>query len=661
MSGSLISVVDNGAGGTGGTGDDTIQVLADLTIGATIDGNGGTDLLIVSPGITENDLGALTVIQEMEEIATGSAPARLTTTQLAAFDRIVDWGFMDPVFNLSAGNATATLQVVGLDSLTVNGSGDGEGLDFGNSFDNTVMILSGKGGNDTLTSGDGDDSLLGGNGADVLTGLGGLDWVEGGGGNDRILMSLDDTVYGDSSTTNVSGADTIAIMGTLSSGEIWGGGGIDVLEFDGTPGVNQSLGAGLLIAEVEVLKLENGQELTLSASTLAGFDTLTVLGTNGVSDSATLNLTTTIDAFTLEVTLFESLEVNGINLASSDGNDQMTFSTTLTDITVNGQAGNDSVDTGDGDDTLNGGLGNDTLDGNAGLDDLFGEDGNDVLRVRSGDNAEGGIGDDTIGIWEDLLFGNVTLDGGTGHDVIDANGTKTLGNAVTLVDIEELRLDASTFTLRVDQLDSLTTIGSDSGAPDGVLVILGTGFAPVTDVTGLATLTVTGDINGDVLTFTSLATTIILNAGRGNDSIVTGGGGDELTGGNGNDTLNGEGGADRVTGGKGRDLLIGGGGNDTISGNAGNDTLSGGAGLDTFSFTPGGGTDTIIDFVDGDDVIRIRNFGAAFDTDAEVLAVAVQAGADVAITLANPTGGNTVILIENLLLAQLTGADIDVL
>lgn len=661
MSGLLISVNDDGAGGTGGTGDDTFRVSVDLTTGATIDGNAGNDVLVISPGFTENEISDVIIIVEVEEVATGSAAGRISVSQLASFDRIVDYGFMDPTFILTGGGTiTATLQVVGLDSLTIEGSSEQDKLNFGSSTDNTFMILEGNDGDDSLISGDGDDSLLGGRGNDTLNGLGGADWIEGGRNDDVITAGTDDTIYGDSDITIGTGNDTIKVIGSLLSGEIWGGGGSDTMELDGTPGITLTLGAGLVVVDMEVLKLENGQALSVASTILTSFDTLTLLGLNGGSDSATITLTGIIDAITLDVTLFETLTVNGVNTPFNAASDLLTFTSAATDITVNGQAGDDVITTGDGDDVLNGGIDDDLLDGMAGLDTLVGGAGNDTLRVRSGDDADGGTEDDTIGIWEDLTFGLTTLDGGDGYDIIDANGAKTLGNGVTLVNIEELRLDASTFTMQVDQLDSLTTIGADGAATQGVLVILGTGFAAGTDVTGLDLLTVTASVGDDVLVFTSAGTEINLAAGNGNDSIVTGNGDDTLSGGKGADTLNGEGGADRLEGGKSRDLLIGGGGNDTLSGQGGNDTLSGGAGLDVFSFVPGGGTDTITDFVDGEDVIRIRNFGTAFDTDAEVLAAAVQAGNDVSIVLANPGGGNTVILIEDLLLAQLSGADIDV-
>ena len=53
----------------------------------------------------------------------------------------------------------------------------------------------------------------------------------------------------------------------------------------------------------------------------------------------------------------------------------------------------------------------------------------------------------------------------------------------------------------------------------------------------------------------------------------------------------------------GDDTLSGGGGNDTLDGGTGNDTLGGGAGADTFEFTASQGSDRILDFEDGLDLI----------------------------------------------------------
>ena len=137
-----------------------------------------------------------------------------------------------------------------------------------------------------------------------------------------------------------------------------------------------------------------------------------------------------------------------------------------------------------------------------------------------------------------------------------------------------------------------------------------------------------------------------VRAGRGDDTVIGGNGNDRLygefgfdtlRGGNGNDRLYagasgdpaepdeattvladqlfGNGGRDRLFGSAARDLLFGGsgndvikgaGGNDLIDGGTGNNTLFGGAGADEFYFDEAAlSTDTIMDFKDGIDRIRI--------------------------------------------------------
>lgn len=87
---------------------------------------------------------------------------------------------------------------------------------------------------------------------------------------------------------------------------------------------------------------------------------------------------------------------------------------------------------------------------------------------------------------------------------------------------------------------------------------------------------------------------------EGNDRIFGKGGSDRLYGGAGRDRLWGGHGDDILRGGAGRDSLYGGAGNDTLFGNEGRDRLAGGRGADVFVLQAGVGTDTIVDFREGD-------------------------------------------------------------
>jgi len=110
----------------------------------------------------------------------------------------------------------------------------------------------------------------------------------------------------------------------------------------------------------------------------------------------------------------------------------------------------------------------------------------------------------------------------------------------------------------------------------------------------------------------------LLDGGAGNDLIFAGNGTDHLIGGPGNDDLRGEAGNDLIedkagknvmSGGAGDDHLTGGSGKDTMSGDDGDDTLDAGPGNDTLDGGPGNdyllggpGKDTI-NGGDGDDDI----------------------------------------------------------
>ncbi len=93
------------------------------------------------------------------------------------------------------------------------------------------------------------------------------------------------------------------------------------------------------------------------------------------------------------------------------------------------------------------------------------------------------------------------------------------------------------------------------------------------------------------------------NGGNGADTLEGGLGNDRLWGGNGQDTLLGLAGDDRLFGGNGQDLLTGG---------NGQDTLQGGNGKDTFVLAASEGTDTILDFGNGPDLLGLAS-GLSFE------------------------------------------------
>lgn len=107
-------------------------------------------------------------------------------------------------------------------------------------------------------------------------------------------------------------------------------------------------------------------------------------------------------------------------------------------------------------------------------------------------------------------------------------------------------------------------------------------------------------------------TSIVVNAGSGNDSVVLRGGkrgtpfsiGATINGDAGNDNLTGAAGNDTINGGDGDDNLYGNAGTDLLNGGLGDDLLVGGAAIDTLNGNEGddllkSAGDSVIDIVDG--------------------------------------------------------------
>ena len=305
---------------------------------------------------------------------------------------------------------------------------------------------------------------------------------------------------------------------------------------------------------------------------------------------------------------------------------------TAGDDRIDGRAGDDTIDGLAGSDWLAGGAGNDTLVGGED-DDIFAagalvefSDGDDLIIGGFGDdtydasaieqsviidlgaatatgvaigndtlsgieNAIGGLGDDTL---TGGNFGN-RLDGGAGSDVLaGANGNDTLvggrggdiligGDGIDVADYS-----ASLAGVTVDLVAGTGSAGDALGDQlSGIENITGSNYAD----------DITGDSQANVLTL-----------GAGDDTAIGGGGGDTIEGGDGADVLAGGLGNDDLSGGIGSDVISGGSGIDTIEGGAGADALSGGDGGDLYLWTPGDGSDVIIESqaVEGDvDLLQI--------------------------------------------------------
>ncbi|MCP4817750.1 MAG: calcium-binding protein, partial [Shimia sp.] len=309
--------------------------------------------------------------------------------------------------------------------------------------------------------------------------------------------------------------------------------------------------------------------------------------------------------------------------------------------TLNGAAGSDSLDGGDGADqirgdagadTILGGEGNDFLYGQEGNDDIFGGDGRDYLfQDRGYGTLDGGAGDDYIYASTDSSVNNATqtLIGGAGNDVFYNVGRYSVDTVDAGADNDTVNLNGYGY--------SATRMG-------GAIVTLGAGadrllLGANTTVNAFVTFSVTDfNVSEDVFDFDSFLEGSritgwdgasnpfgaagyfqFLNDGLGNTlfQVDTNGGGDNfvtvvtfegLAPGDFLPTsfvsdwdpsgaapvgvnILGTASSETFTGSTGADAIIGEGGNDYIYGEAGNDVLTGGAGSD--NIFGGVGSDSI--------------------------------------------------------------------
>jgi serralysin len=211
-----------------------------------------------------------------------------------------------------------------------------------------------------------------------------------------------------------------------------------------------------------------------------------------------------------------------------------------------------------GSDHFEGSPGSDTIDGAGEADALDGMGGDDSLL--------GGTGHDRLGGGE----GRDTLSGGTGNDSLDGGpaADRMLGGE-------------GDDTYFVDMASDITSEAGGSGS-DTVFAAIAWTLGP-----GLEALVLTTGLHG---------------TGNGLDNTLAGNG--SANG------LFGRTGADSLTGGGSRDTLEGGAGNDSLDGGDGADSLTGGLGADRFHFAaPTEETDTIADFMEGEDRISISSAG----------------------------------------------------
>ncbi|WP_305987529.1 M10 family metallopeptidase C-terminal domain-containing protein [Roseibium sp. MMSF_3544] len=418
-------------------------------------------------------------------------------------------------------------------------------------------VLEGGVGNDHLEGGAGNDILRGGSGADYLRGGSGIDWVNYSHSDASIIVNLADAV---SESGGFAEGDVITeverVLGSLFDDNISGDNKSNYLR--GHDGEDTLYGAG----GTDILRGDEGADLLDG-----GFGTDWAYY-SGSSSAVQIDLGdgTAESGGHAEGDILSSIEC----VLGSNYNDWITG-----DIRNNFLRGNA------GDDFLHGGIGNDILRGDEGADQIFGGSGVDwayynasnaavIINLEDSLAESGGDADgDTLNEIERILgsryndqirgdennnylrgyIGEDRLEGGGGNDILrgDEGADELVGGEGT----DWAYYNASTEAVRINLADGEVEAG---------------GHAEGDQLIGIER--VSGSQYSDII------------VGDSTNNYLRGDFGD--------------------------DVLIGGGGNDILRGDEGSDTYTGGSGADIFYFVSGSETDTILDFEDGVDIIKIE-------------------------------------------------------
>ena len=232
--------------------------------------------------------------------------------------------------------------------------------------------------------------------------------------------------------------------------------------------------------------------------------------------------------------------------------------------------------------------------------------GDDKLSIGYGDDADGGDGNDTLGLSLVGATSGVTID--VSH-ITGATPFSFAGGTIQNVEtLDHITGSAFGDTITVGTQSSLLTIyagsGGDMAVAGGSSVDFRGEAGNDTFVSGIAGDRFDGGAGFDTADYRQYASGILVTLGATASAEGTGPGGDVLlgveqvlasafadtiAGSNAGDVLVGNDGHDSVTGNGGNDTLDGGDGNDTLDGGADHDYLSGGKGADVV--TGGAGND----------------------------------------------------------------------
>jgi Ca2+-binding RTX toxin-like protein len=560
------------------------------------------------------------------------------------------------------GSAEFTFKRSAFSRIVVHGAAGADALSINESYGlftgSEATSLLGDAGNDLLRGGSAAERLFGGSGNDTIDGKRGSDLIEGGAGSDLVVFNGSNAAekfefsangkrlrFVAASTMSIAGverfdlrafggADNVVVNDLTGAGlgelnaDLANDGAADVVNIKGSAAENElRVGGATSIrgigAAVNVLRAQAATD-KLNLDPGAGSDRVIVEGTVGndaigVAASAVaphIAVSGGPGGLPIDVVNSEALAVE--SLAGNDSLNAGLGLAALTQLTLDGGAGNDVINGGDGSDTLRGGTENDAIDGNGGADTALLGAGDDAFTWDPGDGSdkvEGEAGTDTMvfngaAVAESfdlsaqgnrLRFfrtqGAITMDT-AGVERVDlralGGADNTVVNDLSATDVKNIVLDLAT-----DAAVDTTTINGSAGN-DTIAIAPNAGAV---DVTGLAAALKIerSEAANDLLNVNGLDGNDTISGAVGLAALIK----VTIDGGAGNETING---------GDGAESLIGGDGNDSIDGNGGADTALMGAGDDDFVWDPGDGSD-VVEGQDGGDTLIFNGAGAGEDFD----------------------------------------------